>query len=93
MVVAVSSPPPLITSFAPTPYPLPCSIGLFLIIPIFDHTLSTALALRLQSLQFFTLSLRSLEGLRVAIQGLRKGCHSSHHTAQLPSLNLASESL
>lgn len=29
----------------------------------------------------------------MAIQGLRKGCHSSHHTAQLPGLNLASESL
>lgn len=29
----------------------------------------------------------------MAIQGLRKGCHSSHHSAQLPGLNLASESL
>lgn len=29
----------------------------------------------------------------MAIQGLRKGCHCSHHTAQLPGLNLASESL
>lgn len=29
----------------------------------------------------------------MAVQGLRKGCHSSHHTAQLPGLNLASESL
>lgn len=29
----------------------------------------------------------------MAIQGLRKGCHSSHHTAQLPGLDLASEPL
>lgn len=29
----------------------------------------------------------------MAVQGLRKGCHSSHHSAQLPGLNLASESL
>lgn len=29
----------------------------------------------------------------MAVQGLRKGCHRSHHTAQFPGLNLASESL
>lgn len=39
------------------------------------------------------LSLRSLEGLCMAIQGLRKGCHGSHDAAQLPGLNLASEAL
>lgn len=38
-------------------------------------------------------SLGSLEGFCVAVQSLRKGCHGSHHTAQLPGLNLASESL
>lgn len=35
----------------------------------------------------------SLEGLCAAVQGLRKSCHGSHHAAQLPGLNLASESL
>lgn len=35
----------------------------------------------------------SLEGLCMAIQGLRKRRHSPHHAAQLPGLNLASESL
>lgn len=90
----ISSPPPLITSFAPTPYASRwCSISFFLVIPSPDLPLTTALPLRLRSLQFLTLSLGSLEGLRMAIQGLRKGCHSSHHAAQLPSLNLASESL
>lgn len=54
-----------------------------------DLTLLTSL----HFLQFLALSLGSLEGLRMAIQGLRKGCHSSHHSAQLPGLNLASESL
>lgn len=29
----------------------------------------------------------------MAIQGLRKGRHGPHHAAQLPGLNLASESL
>lgn len=29
----------------------------------------------------------------MAIQGLRKSCHCSHNSAQLPGLNLASESL
>lgn len=29
----------------------------------------------------------------MAVQGLREGCHGSHHTAQLTGLNLASESL
>lgn len=89
----ISSPLPLVTSLAPTPYPSPCSISLFLVIPIPDLPLTTALPLRLRSLQFLTLSLGSLEGLRVAIQGLRKGRDGPHHTAQLPGLNLASESL
>ena len=44
-------------------------------------------------LQFLALPSGSLEGFCVAIQGLRKGCHGSHHSAQLPGLNLASESL
>lgn len=88
----ISPPPPLITSFTPTLYPLPCSICLFLIIPIPD----IPFLLPCPKAAFpavLALSLGSLEGLRVAIQGLRKGCHSSHHTAQLPGLNLASESL
>lgn len=89
----ISSPLPLVTSFAPTPYPLLRSISLFLIVPIPDLPLTTALPLRMHSLQFLTLSLGSLEGLCMAVQGLRKGRHSPHHAAQLPGLNLASESL
>ena len=90
----ISSPPPLVTSFTPTPYPL--RAGQYQPLPRHprpDLPLTTALPLRLHSLQFLTLSLGSLEGLCVAIQGLRKGRHSSHHAAQLPGLNLASESL
>lgn len=89
----ISSPLPLVTSFAPTPYPSPWSISLFLVTPIPDLPLTTALPLRLHSLQFLTPSLGSLEGLCVAIQGLRKRRHGPHHAAQLPGLNLASESL
>lgn len=81
-VVARIPPPPLITSFAPTPYPLPFGTGLL--------TLTFLLSCPSCS---FSFSPQSLEGLCVAIQGLRKGCHGSHHSAQLPGLNLASESL
>lgn len=35
----------------------------------------------------------SLEGLRVAVQGLGQGRHGAHHAAQLPSLDLAAEAL
>lgn len=54
-------PPPLITSFAPTPYPLPFGTGP----PDLNHTV-------LPFLQFLVLP-QSLEGLCVAIQGLEKG--------------------
>lgn len=76
-------PPPLITSFAPTPHPLLHSAWscLVLVTPTSDHALPAALSRRLRSLQLLLMSLGSLEGLCTAIQGLRKGCHSSHHAA------------
>lgn len=85
-------PPPLVTSFAPTHIlstwhvPLPFASP-FLTLPFLLPTPEPA------SPQFLVLSLELLEGFCMAIEGLRKGCHSSHYTTQLPGLNLAPESL
>lgn len=91
--VVEPGPNPLITSFNPTPYP-GCSAAASSDYPGPDLTGLLRLPCPLAtSLQFLALSLGSLEGFRMAIQGLRKSCHSPHHPAQLPGLNLVSESL
>lgn len=78
--------------FRSHPYPLhvACASSLSVLIPDLTFLLPTP---EPASPQFLVLSLGLLEGLCVAIEGLRKGCHSSHYTTQLPGLNLAPESL